>query len=256
MNVDIGFAHGGQIGARGKDFSMWTPNRGAMGALLGSVVLVGLSGCVVYPAPYQAPYPSSVGVANNVNYTQQGQAMYAPAYPAPRPPPAYMPPDRAHADRANLPNAFPANGWSDPGYADPGYGNPGHDPAYGAQANSGYAGYSDSQGQIVDIRRIGYRGNPQASAAAGTAIGGVVGGAIGNSTGHRWNRGGNTLAGVLAGALIGSAIGTAASYQTAGVAYRVTVRMDSGAIRTVDYANPPGVRIGDRVGFDGQQFYR
>lgn len=239
---------------------MWTPNRGAVGALLGSVMLVGLSGCVVYPASYQAPYPSSVGVANNVNYAQQGQAVYVPAYPAPRQPPAYRP---------SLPNAFPAGG-SEPGYANdgygndgnpnyygnPNYGNPGSDPVYSAPANSGYAGYSDNQGQIVDIRRIGYRGNPQASAAAGTAIGGVLGGVVGNSTSHRWNRGGNTLAGVLAGALIGSAIGTAASYQTAAVAYRVTARMDSGAIRTVDYANPPGVRIGDRVGFDGQQFYR
>ena len=72
----------------------------------------------------------------------------------------------------------------------------------------------------------------------------------------RWNRGGNTLAGVIAGALIGSAIGTAASYQSSAVAYRVTARMDSGAMRTIDYRNPPQVRIGDRVNFDGQQFYR
>ena len=56
--------------------------------------------------------------------------------------------------------------------------------------------------------------------------------------------------------LIGSAIGTAASYQSSAVAYRVTARMDSGAMRTIDYRNPPQVRIGDRVNFDGQQFYR
>ena len=213
---------------------MFTPHRTAVGALAG-LLLASLGGCAVYPLPYAPPYASPAHTVNNVNPALAGQAIYAPAYSG------YGVPDGRYAP------AYP-----DPaGYSGAYASQPAHDSrGYGGQA------YSDSTGQVVDVRRIGYRANPQASAAAGTAIGGIVGGAIGNSSGHRWNRGSNTLAGVIAGALIGSAIGTAASYQTTAVMYRVTARMDSGSVRTVDYANPPAIRIGDRVAFDGQQFYR
>jgi outer membrane lipoprotein SlyB len=231
---------------------MFTPSRTAA-ALLAGLLLASLGGCAVYPLPYQPPYPSPASNVNNVNHAQAGQAVYAPAYPAYRG--AYAQP------------VYPQSVYSPPIDPVPAYPQTGYPPgdelapsAFPAQPQAGYdAGYADayggSQGQIVDIRRVAYRANPQASAAAGTAIGGIVGGALGNAGSRHWNRGPNTLAGVIAGALIGGAIGTAASYQTSAVMYRVTARMDSGSLRTVDYANPPAVRIGDRVGFDGYQFY-
>lgn len=235
---------------------MWTPHRTAVGLVAG-LVLAGLGGCAVYPLPYAAPYPSPASNVNTMDPARAGQAVYAPVY---GPYGGMARVDQAdagyaHADAAPVyssggyqgqPNPFPADSRS-------AYGNPG---AHGLGAYGPQAGYSDAQGQIVDVRTVRYRGNPAAGSAAGTAVGGVLGGAIANANSGRWNRGGNTLAGVIAGALIGSAIGTAASYQSSAVAYRVTARMDSGAMRTIDYRNPPQVRIGDRVNFDGQQFYR
>ena len=229
---------------------MWTPHRTAVGLVAG-LMLAGLGGCAVYPLPYSAPYPSPASNVNTMDPARAGQAVYAPVY-------------GAYGGMARVDGHGYANGrYAEPVYHSGGYGQPNPFPAdqQAAYDNAGYghgapAGYSESQGQVVDVRTVHYRGNPAAGSAAGTAVGGVLGGAIANANSGRWNRGGNTLAGVIVGALIGSAIGTAASYQSSAVAYRVTARMDSGAMRTIDYRNPPQVRIGDRVNFDGQQFYR
>ena len=239
---------------------MWTPNR-TVASLVAGLVLAGLGGCAVYPLPYAAPYPSPAANVNNVDPARAGQAVYAPVYLGthggmtrvdgyangyagyvqPGSVPDYAPYSYGYA--SGPPNAFPADRQG--GY-----------PAYAGQIGPmGQPGYGDWQGQVVGVRAIRYQGNPAAGSAAGTAVGGVLGGAIANANSGRWNRGGNTLAGVIAGALIGGAIGTAASYQSVTVAYRVTARMDSGSVRTIDYANPPGVRVGDRVAYDGRQFY-
>ena len=232
---------------------MWTPHRTAVGLVAG-LVLAGLGGCAVYPLPYAAPYPSPASNVNTMDPARAGQAVYAPVYGA------YGGMARVDGDAG-----YASGGYAAPVYSTGGYGQPNPFPAdQQAQGNTGYgygaygaqSAYSESQGQVVDVRTVHYRGNPAAGSAAGTAVGGVLGGAIANANSGRWNRGGNTLAGVIAGALIGSAIGTAASYQSSAVAYRVTARMDSGAMRTIDDRTPPQVRIGDRVNFDGQQFYR
>ena len=230
---------------------MWTPHRTAVGLVTG-LMLAGLGGCAVYPLPYAAPYPSPASNVNTMDPARAGQAVYAPVYGP------YG--GLARVDQADAGYAYAGEtGYADavPDHVSSGYqGQPNPFPADSRSAYGAQAGYGDLQGQVVDVRTVRYRGNPAAGSAAGTAVGGVLGGAIANANSGRWNRGGNTLAGVIAGALIGSAIGAAASYQSSAVAYRVTARMDSGAMRTIDYRNPPQVRIGDRVNFDGQQFYR
>ena len=245
--------------------TMWTPHR-TLASCVAGLALAGLGGCAVYPLPYAAPYPSPASNVNTMDPARAGQAVYAPVYGA------YggMARVDGHGDAGYTNGGYAAPVHSSGGYGQPhpfpadqaGYGNPDgygqgayRQGAYG-QGTYGQAAYSESQGQVVDVRTVHYRGNPAAGSAAGTAVGGVLGGAIANANSGRWNRGGNTLAGVIAGALIGSAIGTAASYQSSAVAYRVTARMDSGAMRTIDYRSPPQVRIGDRINFDGQQFYR
>ncbi len=235
---------------------MWTPHR-TLASLVAGLVLAGLGGCAVYPLPYSAPYPSPASNVNTMDPARAGQAVYAPVYGA------YGGMARVDGDAGYANGGYANGGYAAPVYPSGGYGQPNAFPAdqQAAYGNTGYAygaqsAYSESQGQVVDVRTIRYRGNPAAGSATGTAVGGVLGGAIANANSGRWNRGGNTLAGVIAGALIGSAIGTAASYQSSAVAYRVTARMDSGAMHSIDYHNPPQVRIGDRINFDGRQFYR
>ena len=145
--------------------NMWTPNRTAA-ALVAGLVLAGLGGCAVYPMPYAAPYPSPASNVNTMDPARAGQAVYAPVYSG------------AYGGMARVDTY--SGGYNDGGYAEPapvyssgGYGQPNPFPAdQGQGAYGGYGsyggqpGYSDSQGQVVDVRAIRYRGNP----AAGSAI--------------------------------------------------------------------------------------
>ena len=85
----------------------------------------------------------------------------------------------------------------------------------------------------------------------------MIGGAVGNQIGRGSGRAVATTLGVVGGALIGRAmeqqLGQGGYSQDV---YRVTVRLDQGGIRTVDYLQPPNVRVGDRVRIEGNQIYR
>lgn len=127
-----------------------------------------------------------------------------------------------------------------------GSGYPGQPNAYpSSQAYSGYG-----QVTAVDFVR-----NGQSQGWAGAAVGGVVGGLLGNQVGGGTGRAVATVAGVVGGALVGRHVDQNMDRNKV-EHYRVTVQMDNGGTRTFDYAEPPSVRVGDRVRAEGDQLYR
>ena len=86
----------------------------------------------------------------------------------------------------------------------------------------------------------------QAGVGLGTVAGAVVGGVLGNQVGSGNGRTAATVAGAAGGALAGRELekgGQAAGDQ----AYRVTVRMDNGALQTLMQDSSGGLQVGERV---------
>jgi outer membrane lipoprotein SlyB len=92
---------------------------------------------------------------------------------------------------------------------------------------------------------------------AGTLIGGAVGGLLGNQIGHGSGRAAATVLGAIGGAVVGNNVArnNAPAYNTAGPVYRVTVQVDSGAMRTYDVAATGDLRPGDRVRIENGVIY-
>ncbi len=131
----------------------------------------------------------------------------------------------------------------------PNYGNNNYpapsQPAY----NQGYSGFAT----VTNVEMVRSGGS---SGVAGAAVGGVAGGVLGNQVGSGRGRTAATVVGAIGGALIGNAVErNSAVGQGTGV-YRVTVRMENGAMQSFDYQQEPNVRPGDRVRVDGNQLYR
>ena len=84
----------------------------------------------------------------------------------------------------------------------------------------------------------------------GAVIGALAGGLIGSRFGGGLGRAVATGAGVVGGAVVGNAIehNEAEAAGTTAV-YRVTVRMDDGTQRSIDFHDLAGLRIGERVHF-------
>ncbi len=82
-------------------------------------------------------------------------------------------------------------------------------------------------------------------AIAGAVVGGVLGNQVGGGTGKTVA----TVAGAAGGAYVGNEIEKSRQQKTAD-AYKVTVRMDSGAYQTVTQGDNTGLRVGDRVRID------
>ncbi len=84
----------------------------------------------------------------------------------------------------------------------------------------------------------------------GAVLGAVAGGLIGSRFGEGLGRAVATGAGVVGGAAVGNTIehnqAAAAGAQTV---YRVTVRMDDGTQRSIDFHDLAGLRVGERVHF-------
>jgi outer membrane lipoprotein SlyB len=96
-------------------------------------------------------------------------------------------------------------------------------------------------GVIESIRVAEVKG--QAS-GVGAVAGGVVGGLIGNQIGHGTGRTVATIAGAGGGAYAGHQIEKNVKKHAV---YRVTLRMDDGALRTVSQREAPAYAVGDRV---------
>jgi outer membrane lipoprotein SlyB len=129
-------------------------------------------------------------------------------------------------------------------------------PYYGsspAPAQS-YPAPSPSYQQLGYVDRIEVINRGGGSNAAGTIIGGIIGGLIGTQIGSGSGRTAATIAGAVGGAAAGNVIeGRArAAHET----FRVTVRLDNGAMQTVMQDNISDLRTGDRVRLDGNLIYR
>ncbi len=96
-------------------------------------------------------------------------------------------------------------------------------------------------GRIEAIQVVEQKGE---GTGLGAVAGGVVGGVLGNQVGRGSGRKIATVAGVAGGAYAGHEIEKHAKTTKR---YDVTVRMDTGALRSVSYDAEPGFRIGDKV---------
>ena len=107
-------------------------------------------------------------------------------------------------------------------------------PGYGQYQQPGYQQQAYSQfGRVAGVDLI-RRGSSGSDGTVGAVAGGVVGGAL--------------IGRVLEQNLSGGGYDRDV--------YRVTVHLENGGSRTFDYAEPPNVRVGDRVRVEGNQLYR
>lgn len=117
-------------------------------------------------------------------------------------------------------------------------------------SGSAYSGYG-----VVQAIELVHQATTANSGIGGTGIGigaiagAVVGGVLGNQVGGGTGQTVATVAGAAGGAYVGNEIEKSQQQKTAD-AYKVTVRMDSGAYQTVTQGNNAGLRVGDRVRID------
>ena len=84
----------------------------------------------------------------------------------------------------------------------------------------------------------------QAGISLGTVAGAVVGGVLGNQVGGGTGRTAATVAGAAGGALAGRQLEKG---QQTDQVYRVSVRMDNGAVQTLTQETTGGLQVGERV---------
>ena len=100
-----------------------------------------------------------------------------------------------------------------------------------------------SCGRIESINAVEVKGK---TSGIGAVAGGVAGGLVGNAVGggHGVGNAVLTVGGAAGGAFAGDAIEGHVKKQTA---WRVTVRLDDGSVRTLQQSAQPPFAIGDRV---------
>ena len=131
-------------------------------------------------------------------------------------------------------------------------------PTYGSVGTSTSTSPSTSSYESVQygtVRDIHQREISQRRSGAGALLGAVIGGVAGNQVGSGSGRAAATALGAVGGAVVGDRIenrnrGEPQSY------YQVDVRLDNGEMRTFDYADLNGLRVGDRVRVQDNQLQR
>jgi len=124
--------------------------------------------------------------------------------------------------------------------------------------NSGnaYSGYGVVQAiELLQQTTTANSGIGGSGIGIGAIAGAVVGGVLGNQVGGGTGQTVATVAGAAGGAYVGNEIEKRQQQKTAD-AYKVTVRMDSGAYQTVTQDNNAGLRVGDRVRIDNGSVQR
>lgn len=113
-------------------------------------------------------------------------------------------------------------------------------------------------GRVVGIETVAVNGGNGRTTGAGAVAGAVVGGVIGHQIGSGRGNDVATVAGAIGGAVVGNEIekNRNAGNGYAGDAYRVDVRVEGGAVRTVMMENVGDIRVGDRVRIDGDRISR
>jgi uncharacterized protein YcfJ len=131
------------------------------------------------------------------------------------------------------------------------YPAPGFGPAAAGAAVMGELGYVQS----VDLTRS--EETVAQSSGAGALIGGIAGAVVGHQVGGGLGKDLATVAGAVGGALVGNSLERSNSQRSqVRETYRVSVQMDLGGTRYFEYAEPPQIRIGDRVRVQSNQLFR
>ncbi len=109
-----------------------------------------------------------------------------------------------------------------------------------AGTTSSASGYGVVQ-SIDMVQREGSSGGIGLGTVGGAVVGGVLGNQVGGGTGRK----AATVAGAVGGGLIGNRMEN--SSRGNDQSYRISVRMDNGAMQTLMQDTPPVVQIGERV---------
>lgn len=128
-------------------------------------------------------------------------------------------------------------------------------PNYGTNppTSQGYPAQGQSY-QLGTVDRIEVINRGTGNNVTGTIIGGIVGGLIGTQIGDGRGRAAATVVGAVGGAVAGNVIEgrQRADHET----FRITVRLDNGAMQTVTQDSVNDLRTGDRVRLDGNVISR
>lgn len=113
------------------------------------------------------------------------------------------------------------------------------------------AGHYAQYGNVTGIEVV-----PVASATSGggAVLGAVLGAVVGNQIGSGTGRAAATGLGAIGGAVIGNNVEK--RNKGADDVYRVSVRLDSGAIAQYNFQRIDDLRVGDRVKVESGQLYR
>jgi outer membrane lipoprotein SlyB len=132
---------------------------------------------------------------------------------------------------------------------------PGQQPNYGTNPppSQGYPAQGQSY-QFGTVDRIEVINRGAGNNVTGTIIGGIVGGLIGTQIGGGRGRTAATVVGAVGGAVAGNVIEgrQRADHET----FRITVRLDNGAMQTVTQDSVNDLHTGDRVRLDGNVISR
>lgn len=96
-------------------------------------------------------------------------------------------------------------------------------------------------GTVVDVRSYAVKGS---GSGVGAAIGAVAGGLLGNQIGGGSGKKVATVAGVVGGGLAGHEVEKRRNTSTQ---WEVAVQLDSGSTTTLQYAESPGLAVGQKV---------
>src|SRR5688572_579489 len=99
--------------------------------------------------------------------------------------------------------------------------------------------------QLGTVDRIEVVSRSASSNVAGTVIGGIIGGLIGAQIGGGSGRTAATIVGAAGGAVAGNVI--EGRRRADNETFRVSVRLDNGAMQTITQENINDLRTGDRV---------
>lgn len=96
-------------------------------------------------------------------------------------------------------------------------------------------------GTVVDVRSFAVKGS---ASGVGAAVGAVAGGLLGNQIGGGSGKKIATVAGAVGGGLAGHEVEKRRNTDTQ---WEVAVQLDSGATTTLQYAEAPGLVVGQKV---------
>lgn len=96
-------------------------------------------------------------------------------------------------------------------------------------------------GTVVDVRSFSVKGS---ASGVGAAVGAVAGGLLGNQIGGGSGKKVATVAGVVGGGLAGHEV---EKRRNASTQWEVSVQLDNGSTTTLQYAEAPGLTVGQKV---------